>query len=254
MISKINIDIINSLSHLEIEALRYIEANACKVVELSIKDLSNQSFISTATIMRLCKKLGYSGFSEFKYDLKKELDNTECENDFSFEKTINDSILAITETAKMLDYNMIMEVIEKMDNAKHIHFFAKGLSGNVLQYASKLLLTKGIANTFYTDTHIAHIAASKMNEQDLLILASLSGETTQVLKMAQIAKARNVTVVVLTGNTINELAKLGNYNFGFFCDKYAVRPTDTSSRVQLLFVLNIIFTTYYNTQKTRFSE
>ncbi|XMB73053.1 MurR/RpiR family transcriptional regulator [Mycoplasmatota bacterium WC30] len=246
MISKININIINSLSHLEIEALRYIESHKKDVIEQSIQQISDCSYISTATIMRLCKKLGYTGFTEFKYNLKREMESNKNDTFDSFEELINDNILTVTETAKMLSPQTVMKVIEEMVNSKHIHFFAKGLSGNVLLYASKLLLTNGVVNSFYEDTHIAHIAAEKMGDRDVLFLASLSGETSQVVQMAQIAKSKNAVIVTITGNTSNELAKLGTYSFGFYRDKYTVRPSDVSSRLQVLFILNIILKLYFN--------
>lgn len=246
MILKLNIDTINSLSPLEIEALRYIEANKHEIIEQSIQQLSTSSFISTATIMRLCKKLGYSGFAELKYNLKTEIDNVHTEVHNSFDDLIHDSLLTVTETARMLKEEDVMSVVEKLSKAKHIHFFAKGLTGNVLSYASKLLLTNGIPNNFYEDTHIAHIAADKMSENDVLLLASLSGKTRQIVQMAQIAKSKNATIITFTGNTSNELSKLGDYSFGFYIDKYSIRPSDISSRVQLLFILNIILKIFYN--------
>lgn len=43
------------------------------VVNISLDELSNQCHVSQATIIRLCKKVGTKGFSEFKVKLASEL-------------------------------------------------------------------------------------------------------------------------------------------------------------------------------------
>ncbi|HBP26258.1 MAG TPA: hypothetical protein DD618_04830 [Acholeplasmatales bacterium] len=82
MLSKINIDIINSLTISELDVLRFVDNNKKQILDWSIQTLSKTTFVSTATIMRLCKKLGYSGFSELKYRLKEEISALD-----SFKKT-----------------------------------------------------------------------------------------------------------------------------------------------------------------------
>ena len=73
MIDKLDIEVINSLTISELYVLRYIDNNKERVLSSSVKGIAEQAFVSTATVMRVCKKLGFSGFSELKYALKNEL-------------------------------------------------------------------------------------------------------------------------------------------------------------------------------------
>lgn len=68
----LNDQIIKSLSRPELNILKYAYENMDELMELSIQDLSNRVSYSPATVLRFCKKLGYSGFSEFKYALRAE--------------------------------------------------------------------------------------------------------------------------------------------------------------------------------------
>ena len=68
----LNDQIIKSLSRPELNILKYAYENTDELMELSIQDLSNRVSYSPATVLRFCKKLGYSGFSEFKYALRAE--------------------------------------------------------------------------------------------------------------------------------------------------------------------------------------
>ena len=66
-------DIISSLSSLELELLRYINANKQAVCNMSIQELAKNTFMSTTTIIRLCKKLNLAGYSHLKFFLREML-------------------------------------------------------------------------------------------------------------------------------------------------------------------------------------
>lgn len=250
MLATISIETINSLTISELDVLRFIDNNKKLVLDWSIKNLSQKTFVSTATIMRLCKKLGFSGFSEFKYYLKEEVCYEEKnKRPATFDDLINQNVKSITETAKMLDETMIMEVVKHMKEKVNIHFFGKGLTATVLNYASKQLLTYNRSNFNYEDTHIAYLVAESMNENDLLFVCSLSGNTHQVVRMTQIAKSRNATVVTISSSNNNELSKIGDYNFTIYKDNDKCRQHDIASRIPILFILNIIITTYIDNKQ-----
>lgn len=114
MLTSISIDTINSLTISELDALRFIENNRKQILAMSIKTLAQITFVSTATIMRLCKKLGYSGFSELKYHLREELNQMEKEHqNTTFADTVNQNVKAIVETtatAPRISWNIWMRI------------------------------------------------------------------------------------------------------------------------------------------------
>ena len=56
------VEVINSLSSLELELLRYINSHKEDVVTSSIQDLA-KLFVSTTTVIRYVKKLHLDGYS-----------------------------------------------------------------------------------------------------------------------------------------------------------------------------------------------
>ena len=62
-----------SLSTNEQAVANYILQNSSSAVTMSIKELANAAFTSTTTIIRLCKKLGFHGYKEFKIQLSKDV-------------------------------------------------------------------------------------------------------------------------------------------------------------------------------------
>lgn len=67
-------EIIASFNELETSLYNYICQNGEKVVYMRIRELADETHVSTASILRFCKKLNCEGFSEFKVKLKMQLE------------------------------------------------------------------------------------------------------------------------------------------------------------------------------------
>ena len=246
MIKSLNTDILNTLSNSEIEVLKYIEKNKKEVLNMSVQELSKSIFISTATIIRLCKKIGLSGFSELKYKIREELNSEEVQlKEVSSIGKIGDNLMYETQQS----YNLISEddvdkVVELLLLDRNIHFFGKGLTSTALQYISKYLLTCNRLNICYEDTHIAYLAAEAMSEKDVLFVASLSGKTHQIIKMIQIAKSKGATIIAITNINNNSISEIADINFRVYTNETNNLPYDMKSRIPVLFVLNIIVNKY----------
>lgn len=204
--------------------------------------------MSTATVMRVAKKLGYSGFTELKYAIKQELDHRieQTQATKSLEVVKQNLLNEVSITKDNLPDDEVKKVAEILKSKKRIHMFAKGLTLNVLEYASKQLQTAYRPVYLYNDTHIAYINAETFSEDDVIFLASLSGKTHQVIRVAQIAKSRGATLITITGRRINELSKMGDINFKVANERVGSTKHDFSSRLAMFYVLEVIIGIYIN--------
>lgn len=251
MIKSLNTDILNSLSSSEIEVLKYIDNNKEEVLGMSIQELSKKIFISTATIMRLCKKLNLSGFSELKYHIreKKKSEILQSRESTSLKEILDKTLLEVRQAYNLIYEKNINEAVNLLLEDKNIHFFAKGLTNSAFQYISKQLLTCNRMNICYEDTHIAYLAADRMSEKDALFVASLSGETRQVIKMVQIAKSKGATIIAITSMDNSIISKLADINFYVYSEEDSKNPYDMKSRLPILFILNVIVRYYVERKK-----
>ena len=80
------IDKMKILDHLTIQEkylVDYIINNQEDILKKNINELAKLSYTSSATISRLCKKLGFNGYKEFKYQYAAEYSHLlELKNDF----------------------------------------------------------------------------------------------------------------------------------------------------------------------------
>lgn len=66
----------DSLTRAEYRVLAHLTEHTLLVGNITVRQLAQATFVSTATIMRLCQKLGFSGYSEFIWHCKNLLAET----------------------------------------------------------------------------------------------------------------------------------------------------------------------------------
>ncbi len=71
MIDDLDEKILKELTSNEKDLLNYINSNKFQIYKMSIHEFAQSTYVSTATVLRLCKKLGFNGFNELKFNLKK---------------------------------------------------------------------------------------------------------------------------------------------------------------------------------------
>lgn len=244
MFQSFSAEIIGTLSPLEMELLRYINGHKESIVSMSVHELAKNAFVSSTTIIRLCKKLHLEGYSHLKYFLRNLIADRQPSLNIYASRPLKDLLMEelsdIQKTAAGIHLDMVEEIAALMHSKTQIHFFAKGLTSIVFDYASRHLLSLSRHVTLYQDTHIAYIQAENLTANDIVFLASLSGETEQVVRVAQIARARNAKIITFSVNPSSRLSQIGDYHFHLVNDATTTLDVDTKSRCQLMLILNII--------------
>lgn len=127
----------------EKQIAEFIEENPRIVINLSLEELSEKCFVSQASIIRLCKKLGMKGFADFKIRLATELssfalDNQEIQVDVPIpedadchkiaEIFYNLSSQTLQTAYNNLDYNALKRAAQILAKADVIHIYGRGES------------------------------------------------------------------------------------------------------------------------------
>jgi len=131
------------LTESEYMIVSFIEINPRIVINLSLEELSEKCFVSQASIIRLCKKLGTKGFSDFKIRLASELstfalDDKEIHVDVPIpenadckaiaETFFNLSSQTLKTTYNNLDFNALKRAARMFAKADLIHIYGRGES------------------------------------------------------------------------------------------------------------------------------
>ena len=130
---------VESLNETETCVYNYVVKNTKKVLNESIRELANNTHVSTATVMRFCKKMGCEGFTELKYRLKEIEEVQESEED-----DVSNQFDGFIEKVKSSDYlNSIQRAAEIIKSSDEILTFGIGTNSDFAKYASRLLSHEG---------------------------------------------------------------------------------------------------------------
>ena len=233
----------------------YISNNIKTVIKSSIQKLSKDTGISTATIVRFCQEIGVDGFSELKLELAAlqlpkepaEYDEIDIGEDVSSIKdkmaTRFKSVIDITKSG--IDEKTISKLVKEINQASRILAYGVGASGLVANDLYQKFLRLGKAITYTTDFHIAATEIGNFTPNDILILISNQGMTTEISDLLEVGKSVGIKTVLLTAQPRTAIAKkadlvLLTQDIG----EPKIRSGATTSMISQLFVVDVLVFAY----------
>ncbi|EGQ7756016.1 MurR/RpiR family transcriptional regulator [Vibrio vulnificus] len=191
----------------------YILENAHDVQFQTITDLARNTQTSEATVVRLCRDMGYKGYSDFRMALAVDLSQTESRQQNHIEGDICDvsaqsAVDSLQDTAKLIDRKSLARIVERVHQAEFIGCIGVGASSIVGRYLAYRLIRIGKKAIMFEDTHLAAMSASRSRQGDLWFAVSSSGSTKEVIHAAGLAYKRDIPVVSLTNINHSPLSSL----------------------------------------------
>ncbi|WP_158263369.1 MurR/RpiR family transcriptional regulator [Staphylococcus simulans] len=111
----------------------------------------------------------------------------------------------INKSLELLDEETIQEVIDQIESSNRITVIGVGNSGISAEELSSRLERMGYSVKAITDVHRMKMQSTLLNEDDLLIAISNSGETISVNDSAKIAEKQGATILSITNNNQSDL-------------------------------------------------
>ena len=129
----------DELTKSEKKLIEYIKENLVLVKRYNVMDLADKSGVSAPSIIRLAKKLGYSGFLDMKIDLNKSRDYLAEDNTFLDKLLDNfkDKIFALPPTVTLEN---ILVITKYLKNANKIMIICEGEFLNLDEESSLKIL------------------------------------------------------------------------------------------------------------------
>ncbi|MFW2489796.1 MurR/RpiR family transcriptional regulator [Clostridium chromiireducens] len=204
----------STFTKVELEIYNRLMSDPTLIMDSTIIVLADHLKVSNSAITRFCKKLGYKGYVEFRYDFSSYFNKEEKEDeDHIIKRTANtySSVLNILEN--MLDENEIKKLVSKMKESKNIRVIGIGSSGLAAKYLRYRIFKYGrnieaLDNKFEMDE-----SCSLAEEGDMLIAITDSGKSKEVNNQVVEAYNNDITTVVITTNDVAVLRSKSNFYF-----------------------------------------
>jgi RpiR family carbohydrate utilization transcriptional regulator len=228
----------SSLTKSEGAVAQLVLSQTDEVVGMSVEALAERAGVSTATVMRLCQALGFSGFREFKIALAYEqggartpaLEVEMRDGDTAAEllrKVVQSEIQALEETLDLVEENELEAAVSALAGAGRIDIYGMGSSTPVVVDAYYRFLRIGLNVSTPPDSHMQSVAAAVLKPGDVALIVSHTGRTQEVLTAARKAKEAGATVIALTSFFRSPLLQVADIEL-----VTAVR--ETTSRVEAM--------------------
>ena len=245
------------LSTKELKVSEYIIANTQALKNMSIQTLAKLNHVSTSTILRLCNKLGYKGFSDFKVDLIGSIPQKLTTEILQDDINLNDSLedvnskvqamekSSIDETHSIVNVNALNSAIELIIQSNKIVIFGVGSSGLVgkeLEY--QLIKIKKDVNCHF-DPHMSRNLISTLDNSDLVIIISHSGETPDCVELLKLAEQSFVPSLAITKLGQSQISSLASIVLHTTSMEHASRLIPIRSKISQISVVNMLLTNLF---------
>lgn len=241
--------------------VKYILENPKDIPEMTIYQLAEKTFSSPASIIRMCKKNGFSGYKDLtkaliyelamrehnKTEQKKEVIKSDSLKDI-IEKVTYKNIISLEDTKNILDIEVLNKCVELLIKCENICIYGIGSSLNVAKDAQQKFMRLNRYCTVSEDWHLQLLTARNMSQNDLGIIISYSGQTVEMLECAKAMKENGVKIISITKYGISPVADLCDYNIFVAANESTFRSGAMSSRISLLNVIDILYTAYASSQ------
>ncbi|MGL5947584.1 MAG: transcriptional regulator HexR [Aeromonas sp.] len=174
----------------------------------SIAALAQLAGVSEPTVNRFCRRLETKGFPDLKLHLAQCLANSPSyvsrhieQNDGpeTYCAKIFESSIACLDAAKAsLDPLLVNRCVDLLTQARRIYFFALGGSSAVARDAQNKFLRFNMPVMSFADVAMMRMSALNCSSGDVVVLISRRGQQAALIEMAQLARAHQATVMVIT--------------------------------------------------------
>ena len=231
----------------------YIIQHTAEVVDMTVGELAQACGVSDASVSRFCKKINMKGFHHLKITLAKEISEKGIEeeevsnhisvNDIeqSLKNILANKVTEITQTVSMMDAKQLSEILNKLNIARTVQFFAVGNTIPVaIDGAFKLnqIGIPAVSGTIW-ETQIGY--TYNMTAEDVVIAISNSGESTAVLRALEAAKSAGATTLSITNSEKSSAAQLSDYHITTATREKLVLDGYCFSRVSATTVIEILY-------------
>jgi DNA-binding MurR/RpiR family transcriptional regulator len=217
----------------------------------SLKEVADDAGVSEAMVVKIAKKLGFSGFRDFRQNVVgyNRLPVVEMQEELSPEdtgaeivqKVFRASMQALEETLAIADIDAFERAADFIAAARQRDFYGVGGSAQIARDVAHKFLRIGIRASVYDDAHMMAMSASLLGAQDVAIGFSHTGATLVTLDALQIARKNGARTIAVTNYLGSPLAEAADVVLCSTARGSPLLGENAAARIAQLNILDAIF-------------
>jgi len=225
----------------------YILREPENTVRINVSELAEASGASDATVIRLCKHLGYKGFYQMKLQLAHDLGrdqllsgNIQTSELGGWEDVLKEAAANIIQTKNNLNGDTLQKCVELILKSETVHLVAIGNSIPSTLDSAFRLGRLGIRSTSSSISEHQINNVDLGTKRDLVIGISHSGSSKQVLLALEVAKKRGMRTIAITDLLRTPLEKEADITLSTGIEYSSVYIFGAASHIYITAILDIL--------------
>lgn len=208
---------IPALPPAEQRVAKLLLADARSFATLPVAELAERAHVSKPTVVRFCRSVGYDGLADFKLKLAgnvnegvpfvhRAVDDDDKAGDIVV-KVIDNAVAAMQRWRNAAAVQAVERAIaalaetgRRSDEGRRVEFYGVGNSGIVALDAQHKFFRLGVTSAAVSDGHMQVMSATMLKPGDCAVVISNSGKSRDLLDVADIARRKGATVIVVTAS------------------------------------------------------
>ncbi|MCW2800442.1 MAG: transcriptional regulator, RpiR family [Aeromicrobium sp.] len=232
------------------------------VMDETISQFAVRCQTSEASIVRFCRTLGLTGYSQLRIQLASEIGretahrddagdpaNTRWRSAISPSDSLADAVAKVSfaekvglqETIAALDLAVLEKVVAGLVTADRSVMFGVGASALAAGDLTQKLLRIGRVSFSFIDAHEAVATASLLSPGDVAMGFTHSGRTNEIAHFLRTARARGATTVVITNTSDTPATELADLTLFTKVRETVFRSGDMASRIAQLSLVDCMW-------------
>lgn len=225
------------------------------ITYMTLAEISKESGSSEASVIRFCKRMGYSGYSALQSAIREamegenvpheeELKVSDSDNMQEIIKKIYQSNVQTLTDTMLLASEQCERALEALLSAKSIHFFGAGDAYAVCQLAYMKFKRLGIPCSAEEDIMLQMITASNLTKRDVAIAISYDGRSKNVVDALRIAKQAGATTISITKKNKTPLLRYTDIKLFIAVNDLSFDREKVTRRVADQFIMDALYMGY----------
>jgi RpiR family transcriptional regulator, carbohydrate utilization regulator len=229
----------------------FILAHPDELIYLTVTELAERTNTSESTVVRLCQKIGYKGYQEFKIVLARDLVEPTTEiyaaiepaDDLATVKTkvFQANAQALRDTIEVLDDEQLQRAVDAIAAARRVDVYGVGGSGPLALDAYHKFLKLGLQAVAISDGDMMAMSSAGLASGDVALGISHTGASRDVTDALNRAKANGATTIGITHRPTSPITKVSDITLVTAAKQTAFRSDASSSRIAQLTIIDTLY-------------
>ena len=221
------------------------------VPKLSIAEFSRRSGAAQSAVVRCCKSLGYEGYADVKLALASEVARNRQLNFAPYlapedapgdilDKVFAANVKTLHDTAEHLDRDALLEMVDRLDRAKHVWIYGVGTSALLVREFYWRLVELGKPVSAFTDLVEMKVSTMNAAHGDFAVGISHSGRTVATIQALELAGRAGADTGCLTSFPGSPITAVSRLSLTICSDEIRYPMEAVSSRIAHLSLIDAV--------------